>query len=94
VLKQVDDIEKVRVLTIPENNFRRILKRHMSRLLSYKQQYWKKHCIERWIKFGDENSKFFHRITTERHRKNVIASITKEDGTIISDHDGKAHELF
>jgi hypothetical protein len=36
VLKQVDDIEQLRSLTVLENNFRKILKRHIIRLLSYK----------------------------------------------------------
>jgi hypothetical protein len=94
VLKQVDVIEQARRLTVPENNFRKILKRHIIRLLSYKQQYWKKRCTERWIKYGDENSKFFHRIATERHRKNAIATITREDGVILSEHEEKANELF
>jgi hypothetical protein len=70
VLQQVDEIEQMRCLTVPERNFRKILKAHIIRLLSYKHQYWKKRCTGRWIKFGDENSKFFHRIATERHRKN------------------------
>jgi hypothetical protein len=94
VLQQIDDIEQVRCLSVLERNFRKILKTHIIRLLSYKQQYWKKRCTERWIKFGDENSKFFHRIATERHRKNSIATITAADGTIISEHEGKAHALF
>jgi hypothetical protein len=64
VLKQVDDIEQIRTLTNPERNFRKILRNHITRLLSYKQQYWKKRCTERWIKYGDENTKFFHRIAT------------------------------
>jgi hypothetical protein len=94
VLKQVDDIEQITTLTIPERNFRKILRLHITRLLSYKQQYWKKRCTERWIKYGDENTKFFHRIATERHRKNSIASLTNADGTILTEHNEKAHALF
>jgi hypothetical protein len=36
VLQQVDDLEQRRYLTLPERNFRRILKAHIIRLLSYK----------------------------------------------------------
>jgi hypothetical protein len=36
VLKQVDDIEQIRFLTVPERNFRIILKKHITKLLSYK----------------------------------------------------------
>jgi hypothetical protein len=45
VLKQVDDIEQIRLLMIPERNFRIILRKHITRLLSYKQQYWKKNVV-------------------------------------------------
>jgi hypothetical protein len=50
--------------------------------------------MERWIKYGDENTKKFHRIATKRHRKNPIATLTNVDGTVLTKHDGKAHALF
>jgi hypothetical protein len=53
-----------------------------------------KRCTERWIKYGDENTIFFHRVATERHRRNAIASITLPDGSYVQDHDGKALVLF
>jgi hypothetical protein len=42
VLAQMDELEQQRMLTTPEWNFRKILKAHITRLQSYKQQYWKK----------------------------------------------------
>jgi hypothetical protein len=94
VLTQIDELEQQRTLSTPEWNFRKILKAHITRLQSYKQQYWKKRCTERWIKYGDENTIFFHRIATERHRRNNIASITLSDGSNVQDHEGKAQVLF
>jgi hypothetical protein len=46
------------------------------------------------VKYGDKNIKFFHRVATERHRRNAIASIVDSDGTITVDHDGKAQVLY
>lgn len=43
----------------------------MQRLIYYKQQYWKKRCTIRWVKFGDENTKFFHALATEQYRKKI-----------------------
>jgi hypothetical protein len=94
VLKQVDDMEQIRPLIVPERNFRILLKNHITRLLSYKQQYWKKRCTERWAKYGDEKPNFFHRIATERHRKNSIATLTNADGLVLKKHNEKSYALF
>ena len=58
-LADLDTLENRRPLTIPEANFRIILKAHILRLLSYQQQYWKKWCTIRWVRFGAESAKFF-----------------------------------
>jgi hypothetical protein len=93
-ISQIDAIEDARGLTIPETNFRIILKKHLIRLLNYQQQYWNKRCTIRWTKFGDENSKFFHNMATERHRRNNIASITIENGEVVTKHEDKENILF
>src|SRR4051812_9559374 len=56
---KMDTIEERRHLTVPETNYRRILKYHLLRLLQHLKEYWKKCCTIRWILFGDENSQFF-----------------------------------
>jgi hypothetical protein len=72
-LLELDIIEDCRPLSLAETNFRKILKQHLARLLDYQNAYWKKRCTIRWTKFGDENTKFFHSIATELHRRNSIA---------------------
>ncbi|XP_073355187.1 uncharacterized protein [Aegilops tauschii subsp. strangulata] len=93
-LLELDNIEDKRALTIPEANFRGILKDHLVTLPGYKQQYWKKRYTVRWFKCGGDNTKFFHSAASERYRKNSIASLKLQDGTVVSDHAGKAKELF
>ena len=63
-LADLDALENQRALTLPENNFRKIIKNHLLRLLHNQKQYWKKHCTIRWVKFGDENTKFFQAMAT------------------------------
>lgn len=57
-------------------------------------QYWMKRCTVRWTKFGDENTKFFHRMATERRRRNSIASLQQSDGQCGELHEEKAEILF
>ena len=94
VLLELDNIEDKRPLTIPEANFRLILKNHMATLLGYKREYWKKRYTVRWFSCGGDNTKFFHSAASERYRKNSIASLKLHDGTVVTDHLGKANELF
>ena len=44
ILTELDDLENLRALTLPECNFRKIIKTHLLILLDYQKQYWKKRC--------------------------------------------------
>jgi hypothetical protein len=56
---EIDKLEDCSPLALAGQNFRRILKVHLARLLEYQNIYWKKRCTIRWTKFGDENTIFF-----------------------------------
>ena len=70
----------------PEENFRKIVKLHLEETLRLQFIYWKQRCTIRNIKVGEENTKFFHAMATERYRNNSISSITSDDGQVTSDH--------
>jgi hypothetical protein len=55
-----------------------------------KQDYWRKRCTARWARLGDENTSFFHSMATIRYRKNLISSLSREDGSVVVDHAEKA----
>lgn len=79
---------------ISERNFRNILKSHLITLLKYKQEYWKKRYTVRWFQCGGDNTKFFHAAASERFRRNSISTLKLQDGSIVSDHNGKEEVLF
>ena len=93
-LLELDVIEERRTLTVPERNFRNILKNHLLRLLNYQKEYWKKRCTIHYIKFGDENSKFIQTVATERYMCNCIATLKTDQGVTVDDHAGKELILF
>lgn len=82
----MDDLEDQRALSIPEWNFRNIVKIHKAKLLHYKQEYWKKRSTIRWVEFGDDNNKLFHALATEQYRKNTITKLTTADERIVTNH--------
>ena len=97
ILLQIDNLEDLRQLYIPEANFRKILKAHLLRLLKYQNEYWKKHCTFRWAVQGEENTKYFQARATERLWRNAITNLVLPDGRLIENHDEKAasfHDCF
>jgi hypothetical protein len=81
-----DNLEEERGLFIAEENLRKIVKIHYDVLLHSQFLYWKKRCTARWMKLGEENTKYFNSIVTIRHMRNNVVSLTAEDGRIVTDH--------
>jgi hypothetical protein len=75
VLSIIDKLEENIVLYPQEQNFRRILKKHILKLLQNQKEYWRKRYTVRWTKFGNESTNFFHAAATERYRLNTITSL-------------------
>jgi hypothetical protein len=54
----------------------------------------KQRGIIKWVKFGDEGTKFFHANATIKKRRNLITSLADNNGAIHSSHHIKAKILF
>jgi hypothetical protein len=59
VLGFLDNLEEERPLFLPERNFRKLVKQQYEHLLKAQYKYWKNRCTIRWMKLGEENTKFF-----------------------------------
>jgi hypothetical protein len=90
----LDILEEYRHLTLEERNLRDLLKYHLLKLLHNKNVYWKQKGKIKWVKLGNENTKFFHTKATINYRHNFIAMLKNEDQMEISDHEGKAAILW
>jgi len=90
IIAFLDELEEIRPLFLPERNFRFIIQEQLRKLLNYQQIYWKQRYTEKLVKWGDENTKFFHARATERYRHNVISQITASDGRLVVEHSEKA----
>ena len=48
---------------------------------------WQQRSKVQWLKNGDQNTKFFHRTTTQRKRKNFIKGLCDGNGDWQEDED-------
>nr|CAD39801.2 OSJNBa0071G03.15 [Oryza sativa Japonica Group]CAD40206.2 OSJNBa0019J05.4 [Oryza sativa Japonica Group] len=87
-------LEEDRSLSLFEWNFREVVKHQILKLLEYKKIYWKKRCTNRWMLLGEEHTKFFQSIATERYRMNIVSQVSNQSGQIVYLHDQKANLFY
>jgi hypothetical protein len=90
----LDVLEENRDLSLEEWNFRQIVSQQLQELLHQEKIYWKKRSTVKWIKFGDECTRFFHANASIKHAKNSITSLKDESGRDLTDHEQKAEFIW
>jgi hypothetical protein len=89
-----DNLEEHRDLSLEEWNFRDIVAQHLQPLLSQQRTYWKQRGAIKWVKFGDECTKFFHANASIKHCRNSISVIRDESGKDLTNHEEKAQYIW
>jgi hypothetical protein len=56
--------------------------------------YWKQRGTIKWVKLGDEGTKFFHANASIRQRRNLITTLKDANDQTYSDHQTKANILW
>lgn len=82
-------IEEVRDLSLPEWNFKDILKGRLLSLLKQQNIYRRQRGAIKWVKFGDATRNFFHANATIRHRGNLISQLDTVDDVTLTSHKDK-----
>ncbi|KAA0045138.1 LINE-1 retrotransposable element ORF2 protein [Cucumis melo var. makuwa] len=92
IIREVESIDKKEVdtpLTQEESNRRLALKADLSELSLKESQFWYQRAKKLWLREGDENSSFFHRICSSRQKRSFIHEIQDEvDGKKTPGPDG------
>jgi hypothetical protein len=94
ILTFLELLEECRDLSVAEWNFRDLLRDKYASLLHQQQVYWKQRGTIKWVKFGDEGTKFFHANATIKHRRNLITTLEDDNGVTHSSHFPKANLLW
>jgi hypothetical protein len=58
------------------------------------REYWRQRFTQRDMQFGDENTKLFHAMASQRFRKNVISQILDSSERMVTDHEEKKCSLL
>jgi hypothetical protein len=94
VISFLDCIEEWRDLSVEEWNFIAMVAAKLSKLLHQQRLYWRQRGTIRWVKLGDENTKFFHANASVRHRRNLINNLLDSSGNVVYGHEQKASLLW
>lgn len=52
----------------------------ISRLVDYQERLWSQSSKTEWLRYGDQNTKYFHCRATERNKKNFISGLENAQG--------------
>jgi hypothetical protein len=94
LIEFINIIQDHRDLSIEEWNFRELLQTKNADLLQIQKIYWKQRASIKWVTDGDICSRFFHAHATVKHRRNTIALLSDDSGSIFLEHDLKANLLW
>ena len=86
-LKQVefwDEEEIVRLLAVHEMEARREAKEDFKKWVLLKEISWRRKSMEVWLKEGDRNTSFFHKMANAHRRRNSMARV-KINGTWLTE---------
>jgi hypothetical protein len=65
----------MRLVSVDENIKREEYSRNLERSIYLKEVSWRQKSRALWLKEGDNNTKFFHRLANSHRRHNLIGSL-------------------
>ncbi|XP_074282749.1 uncharacterized protein LOC141607292 [Silene latifolia] len=67
---------------------RRKIKKKIARLINQEEQFWQQRSRVLWLKDGERNMAYFHRMVRQRKQKNYIKLITDDQGRKFETQEG------
>ena len=90
-LQVLESIEESRVLTEEERITHARIKMELEKYILFDEISWRQKSRALWLREGDKNTKFFHRVANSNRRNNTIGKLCV-DGELTEDHEAiKVH---
>ena len=74
-IQRLDILVESNPLSMDDWHYKQSLRQEHFNILLGQEIYWKQHSRIQWLKEGDLNTSFFHKIVNNRRRKNTISSL-------------------
>ena len=69
------------------------LSEEIENLMKLEECMWSQRAKSDWLKYGDQNTKYFHCRSSERNKRNFIAGLENEVGDWI-EHEGRVGDII
>lgn len=86
-VRALDEKEGIGGLEETEAEYRNNLTREVNRLLISEEICWRRKSRVQWLKEGDRNTKYFHRMTSAHKNANFIRDIWIEDRYLVEEEE-------
>ena len=86
-IERIDRLEQEGNLSQDLIALRSLRRKELGDVLLKEEVHWRQSSRIKWIKEGDSNSKFFHRVANGRRKKKFINSLVSEEGETLSGSD-------
>ncbi|RVW74737.1 hypothetical protein CK203_047892 [Vitis vinifera] len=93
-ITNIDAIEQEEVLSSDLSAQRVLRKGELDELILREEIHWRQKAKVKWVKDGDYNSKFFHKVANDRRNRNFIKFLENERGLVLDNFESISEEIF
>ena len=69
------------------------LSKEIENLMKLEESIWNQRVKSDWLKYGDQNTKYFHYRSSERNKRNFIVGLEDEGGAWI-ENEGRVGDMI
>ncbi|RVW76178.1 putative mitochondrial protein [Vitis vinifera] len=84
-----DRVESERILTVEEAELKKAAKDSFKKWVLLEEAHWRQHSREIWLREGDRNTGFFHRMASAHRRNNAMGSIKVNGEWLVEEQEVK-----